>query len=200
MQETELKLHTPDHAPLRAALQARGAQCLQPRVFERNLRFDCADAPLRARGIVLRLRQDNAARLTYKSDAREDKGIISRYEAEVEVSDLATTQAILQRLGYHVALVYEKYRTTYAYGGTHIMLDELPYGKFTEIEGDAAAIERVLCALSMQRARRIRASYVDLFLSLKARLHMDTRDCSFEAFTGIHVDIAAGWSARPPAP
>ena len=117
---------------------------------------------------MLRLRQDDAARLTYKADERVVDGIASRFEAEVEVGDFALTDVILRRLGYEVALIYEKYRTTYALAGAEVVLDELPFGNFTEIEGDAATIERVVEKLGLGDARRMGGSYVYIFLGLKA--------------------------------
>ena len=146
MQEVELKLHTPDLATVRAALGAAGARLVKRRVFERNVRYDSADGDLLARGIALRLRQDDAVRLTYKAGGQVKNGIISRFEAEVTVSDFDAMDAILRRLGYEVALIYEKYRTTYEWGAAEIVLDELPYGNFTEIEGGAAEIERAAAA------------------------------------------------------
>ena len=114
-------------------------------------------------------------------------GIVSRFEAEVEVSDFETMHVILRRLGYKLALVYEKYRTTYVLDGAEIVLDELPYGNFSEIEGDAETIEQVVEALGLGGARRMTGSYVQIFLDVKARLGMDVRDCSFEAFAGVDV-------------
>ena len=137
MRETEVKLHTPDLAAVRRALEAAGAQLVTPRVFERNLRYDRADGSLSAAGVVLRLRQDEAVKLAYKADATMVDGIVSRFEAETEVADFEAMDAILRRLGYEVALVYEKYRTTFELDDAEIVLDELPYGSFTEIEGDA---------------------------------------------------------------
>ena len=189
MQEVEVKLYTPDLAKVRAALEAADAALKTPRVFERNLRYENAAGNLTAQGIVLRLRQDEVAKLTYKADASMVDGIVTRFEAEVEVSDFAAMDVILRRLGYEVALVYEKYRTTYAIDDAEIVLDELPYGNFTEIEADAATIERVIEVLGLGGARRMAASYVDIFAALKARLGLDMRDCSFEAFAGVDVDV-----------
>lgn len=186
-QEVEVKLHTPDLEAVRQALKASGATLVKPRVFERNIRYDSPDGALTATGVVLRLRQDEAARLTYKADASVERGIVSRFEAEVEVSDFDTMDVILRRLGYEEALVYEKYRTTYTLTGAEIVLDELPYGNFTEIEGDAATIERVVEALGLGGARRMAGSYVDIFWDVKARLGLDVRDCTFEAFRDVDV-------------
>ena len=187
LQEVEVKLHTPDLAAVQEALEAAGAMLVKPRVFERNVRYDSADGSLMAAGIVLRLRQDEAVKLTYKADASVERGIVSRFEAEVEVSDFKTMDVILRRLGYVVALVYEKYRATYELDGAEIVLDELPYGNFTEIEGDAATIERVVEALGLRGCRRMSGSYIDIFWDVKARLGLVARDCSFAAFEDIKI-------------
>ena len=149
LQEVEVKLYTPDLSEVRNALERAGATQTKPRVFERNLRYDSADGSLTAAGVVLRLRQDEKVKLTYKADASIERGIVSRFEAEVETSDFETMHVILQRLGFTVALIYEKYRTTYVLEGAEIVLDELPYGNFTEVEGDAATIERVAAMLGL---------------------------------------------------
>ena len=180
LREVEVKLHTPDLAAVRAALDRAGADLLKPRVFERNLRYDSADGSLTAGGVVLRLRQDEAVKLTYKEAGAMERGIVSRFEAEVEVSDFDTMDLILRRLGYRVGLIYEKYRTTYGLAGVEVVLDELPYGNFTEIEGDAAAIERVVEMLGLGGCRRMEGSYTDMFLELRARLGLAGRDCTFD--------------------
>jgi len=187
LQEVEVKLHTPDLDAVKRALEAAGATLLKPRVFERNVRYDGADGALTAAGIVLRLRQDEAVKLTYKADASVERGIVSRFEAEVEVSDLETMDVILQRLGYDAALVYEKYRRTYTLDGAEVVLDELPFGTFTEIEGDAANIERLVEALGLCACRRMAGSYVDIFGDVKASLGLAGRDCTFEAFEDVDV-------------
>ncbi len=189
LQEVEVKLHSPDLADVRAALETAGATLVKPRVFERNLRYDSADGALMAQGIVLRLRQDDAVKLTYKADARVESGIVSRFEAEVKVSDFEMMDLILRRLGYQVALIYEKYRTTYELDGAEIVLDELPYGHFTEIEGDAATIERLVEKLGLGHSRRMTGSYTDIFLRLRERLGLDVNDCTFDEFAGVDVDL-----------
>ena len=62
-------------------------------------------------------------------------GIISRFEAEVNVGDFANTKLILEKLGFMVTASYEKYRSTFFLDNTEIVLDELPFGNFVEIEG-----------------------------------------------------------------
>ena len=95
----------------------------------------------------------------------------------------------MRRLGYELALVYEKYRTTFELAGAEVVLDELPYGNFTEIEGDVETIERVVEVLGLGGARRMRRSYTDIFLDLRELLGLDARDCTFEAFVCLEVDL-----------
>ncbi len=187
LREVEVKLHTPDLATVRRALQEAGAELVKARVFERNLRYDSADGGLTAAGIVLRLRQDDGVKLTYKAGESFQDGIVSRFEAEVEVSDFETMDVLLRRLGYQVALVYEKYRETWQLGSAEVVLDELPYGNFTEIEGAAEAIEQAVAMLGLGACRRMGASYVDIFLDVKARMGLAFRDLTFENFAGVDV-------------
>ncbi len=185
--ETELKLYTPDHAPIVQQMHALGARLVYPRVLERNVRYEDAQNSLTGRGVVLRLRQDSRARLTYKDGGAVHDGISSRSELEVEVSDFQLMHLILERLGFHTALIYEKYRTTYEYYGAEIVIDELPFGNFVEIEGDAPTIESIVQALGLQGAQRVTASYTALFEKLKAALNLPFRDLTFENFENVAV-------------
>lgn len=189
--ETEIKLYTPDLVAIAQALAAAGAKLTTPRVYEHNIRYDNAAGSLTPRGIVLRLRQDDRVRLTYKEAGSAQDGIISRLEAEVEVSDFATMNFILGRLGYTPAMVYEKYRTTYHMDNTEIVLDELPYGDFVEIEGDHASIERVLTRLNLQTAPRMTHSYARLFDFVRANLGLTFTDLTFANFAGLTVPLSA---------
>src|SRR5689334_8199769 len=95
--------------------------------------------------------------------------------------------AILEKLGYHTAMVYEKYRTTYELDGVEIVLDEMPYGNFVEIEGERAAIEWLIERLELQKAPRIPASYTALFARVKLALKLDAQDLTFDNFRGVSV-------------
>src|SRR4030095_9420092 len=116
-----------------------GGGVIQPRVLKTNIRFDLFDdaqPQLRSEGRVLRLRQDTEARLTYKSGGVKEQGVASRTEIEFTVEDFEKAKSFLEALGYQKLLEYEKNRTIYELSGCHIMLDELPYGNFVEIEGE----------------------------------------------------------------
>ena len=193
LQEVEVKLYTPDLAIVQQALESAGAELTKPRVFERNLRYENAAGTLTSQGVVLRLRQDDQATLTYKSGGSSQDGIFRRFEAEVVVSDFETMDVILRRLGYQLALVYEKYRTTWVLEDAEIVLDELPYGNFTEIEADEATIKRVVGLLGLGGFKRMSGSYTGIFSELKRKLGLEMRDLSFESFAGLDVDVGDGF-------
>jgi adenylate cyclase class 2 len=183
--ETEVKLIVPDLEVIRARLDSAGATLESPRIYERNVRYENAAGTLSPQGIVVRLRQDTRVRLTYKEDKAVVDGISTRLEAEVEVSDFAAMELILGKLGYHPHLIYEKYRTTYTLAGAEIVLDELPYGTFVEIEGDKTTIESVINRLGLTGARRYAGSYVVLFEAVKARLGLTFTDLTFANFEEV---------------
>lgn len=191
--EIEVKLYVPDLQAVAGKLETLGAALTAPRVFERNVRYENADKTLTASGIVVRLRQDTRARLTYKEPSQDagDTEIPSRFEAEVEVSDFEAMELILSKLGYFPHLVYEKYRTTYAMEDCEIVLDELPYGNFLEIEGSPDGIRRLLSQLELQTVRRYEQNYVALFENVKRNLNLDVNDLTFENFHDLTVTQTA---------
>ncbi len=187
--ETEVKLFVPNLQTVITTLDAQGAQCTAPRILERNLRYDTPMHELSAARKVLRLRQDTRARLTYKDEGQSsnETGIISRFEAEVEVSDFESMALILTRLGYTPYMQYEKYRTTYHLSGAEIVLDEMPYGNFVEIEGNTNQIEALIVQLGLSAAKRLTQSYTALFEVVRAALGLTFTDLTFVNFDGVTV-------------
>jgi adenylate cyclase class 2 len=187
-QELEVKFYIPDLAGLQARLEALGAQLVQPRVHETNLRFDTPAGELASGFRVLRLRQDAEARLTYKGPGSEQDGVRARLELEFTVSDFDMARRVLEALGYQVSVMYEKYRATYALKGVLVTLDEMPYGNFIEIEGpDGASIRQVAEGLGLDWEARILESYLVLFDRLRARLGLEFQHLSFANFEGVAV-------------
>jgi adenylate cyclase class 2 len=188
-QEIEAKFYVRDLEQIRAYLQSLNARLIQARVLEKNIRFDLPDASLRAGGRVLRLRHDTKARLTYKGSNKNTRGVLSREEIEFVVEDFEKARKFLEALGYQQVFYYEKYRTTYALDKTLIMLDELPYGNFVEIEGETEETIRVLSErLDLNWDATIERSYSVLFEQVRISLNLSFRDLSFENFAGIKVD------------
>ena len=134
-QEIETKFYLSNLPALEKKLQKAGARLAKERVFESNLRFDTAAGDLARQRQVLRLRQDSRVRMTYKGPAEIGADAAVRREIEFELSDFEAGQHFLEALGYQVNFVYEKYRTTYTLEDVEIVLDEMPFGNFCEIEG-----------------------------------------------------------------
>jgi adenylate cyclase class 2 len=195
--EVEAKLWMPDLALVESRLAVIGGVRRQPRVFEHNIRYENAAGTLTPNGIVLRLRQDSQVRLTYKGPATAaptsdvTKALQARYEAEVTVGDFETMALILTQLGYVPSMVYQKYRTTYAFNGVEVVLDEMPYGNFVEVEGEPASIEAAIVALELVNCHRFNASYAQLFAYVCANLGLSFTDLTFENFAGLTVPLEA---------
>ncbi len=180
--ETEVKFHIAHPKILRARLRELGARLLQPRTHEHNLRFDAPDGGLRRAHRVLRLRRDDKVTLTYKGPSEHTQGVLSRSEVEFTASSYENARRFLEALGYRVFAVYEKYRTTYALGETQIMLDELPYGDFVEIEGpDVETIQHAARELGLDWDAAIPAGYLALFERLCAERGLDPSNLTFDA-------------------
>ena len=152
-QEIEVKFLVRDLAGLEARLQGLGASLSAERVFEANLRFDTPGRDLTRERRVLRLRRDSRARLTYKGPSQPGMEVSSRQEIEFEVSDYGAARRLLKALGYEVSAMYEKYRASYHLENLEVVLDELPYGNFAEIEGPGAGAIRA----AAERPMRVRA-------------------------------------------
>lgn len=169
-QEIEAKYGLDDPADLRAWLRDCGGRRLA-NVLETNRIFDTTDRRLLTADCGLRLRtgrslddeQMVAATLTYKGP-RAPGPQKRREEIETAVTDVSAVTLILQRLGFHEVLVYEKRRETWRLDACEICLDELPQlGWFAEIEGpESAAVEAAAARLGLGAREPLRETYVEL--------------------------------------
>ena len=188
-QEIEAKFYVQDLNEIKTRLEKLGARPVQERVLETNIRFDLPDASLRAEGRVLRLRRDTDSRLTYKSASKNEQGVLSREEIEFVVEDFEKAKRFLEALGYQKLVYYEKYRTTYELNHTHVMLDELPYGNFVEIEGETIeSIRAVADQMNLNWETAIGTSYHALFERAHRALNLSFQDISFTNFADMNVD------------
>jgi adenylate cyclase class 2 len=188
MQEIEAKLYVRDLGKIESRLQSLEARLIQKRVLETNIRFDLPDGGLRSEGRVLRLRQDTEAKLTYKDAGKSEQGIVNRTEIEFVVEDFNKAKNFLEALGYQKLLQYNKYRTTYELEKCHIMLDELPYGNFVEIEGEnITAIHFLANKLGLDMQAAISESYSSLFEKVRRALGLKFFDLTFANFEVIKV-------------
>lgn len=183
MQEIEVKFYVRDLKKLEARLRERKARLVQPRIHETNIRFDTADQDLGRQQRVLRLRQDEQVRFTYKGPSKNEAGVLSRTEIELTLDDFEKAKQFLEALGFEKSFFYEKFRTTYELDDLHIMLDETPLGSFIEIEGASRnSIHALSEKLDLNWAAAVGASYALLFERARRAQRLDVSDMSFENF------------------
>lgn len=190
--EVEVKFLADDLAAIRDRLVNIGAVITKSRVYERNVRFDTEDGTLLRQDELLRIRQDTAVTLTYKGPSQEtvqQSEAKVREELEVVVSEYDTAVSILSRLGFSPKQVYEKYRETWQIDNVEIVLDELPYGHFIELEGDEQAIKEAARQLNLVWEQRIVTNYLSLMAALKQRHNLPFTDLTFANFAGLPISV-----------
>jgi adenylate cyclase class 2 len=113
---------------------------------------------LDGRAAVLRVRKtDSRITLTYKEKLPSETEFKQQIEFETDVSDAAATESIIEKLGYKLSVVYEKHRKAWHLGNVEVVLDELPFGYYMEIEGemdDILAVEKLLGAANLAQESR----------------------------------------------
>ena len=112
---------------------------------------------------ALRLRRVGArAILTFKQRLPTKSSIKHQQEEETEVANAEAAHAILTALGFRPALVYEKRRTRWQLGRAEIVIDELPFGLFMEIEATEKEIARVEALLGIEDLPAVMETYPTL--------------------------------------
>lgn len=130
-------------------------------VFEENTLY--SGEALEPGRCVLRLRRvGKSALLTYKERFPSAESIKRQREDETSVADADAMEAILEALGFAPALVYEKRRTTFRLGEAEIVIDELPFGLFMEIEASEPEIKKTERKLAVKGLRAEHATYPQL--------------------------------------
>lgn len=107
--------------------------------FEENILF--GNEFLKEKKALLRLRRiGEKTILTYKEAGDENLTVKRRIEHETEVSDFSAIEKIFIGLGFYEGMVYEKRRKSFHFRQVEVVLDELPFGLFMEIEGSMTGI------------------------------------------------------------
>jgi adenylate cyclase class 2 len=191
-QETEVKFFVKDLNRVEMRLHELKAHLIQPRVHEVNLRFDNSSGDLRKNFKVLRLRQDTEAKFTYKGPSEERAGgVLSRKEIEFTVGSFEAAKEFLELLGFTPVVFYEKFRATYELHDVHIMLDELPYGNFVEIEGENIdTLQKVAGLLELNWNAMVKAGYHALFERITEKYKLKSGQLSFEALKSVQVSAS----------
>jgi adenylate cyclase class 2 len=195
--EQEVKFFLENAEEMRRRIAALGALPYQPRTHEANIRFVTADGTLTRARKVLRLRKAGPVILTYKepethAPAGTPNPARRSLETEIIVDDLDKTTHLLQSLGFRPIVRYEKYREVFQWKSVLLMVDQLPFGDFLELEGpDLAELHQTAGHLGLEWSQALQASYMGIFLLLKKTYHLTSLEAAFATFTG--------WEARKTA-
>jgi len=163
MHETEIKLRTDDFDGVRERLNSLGARLKERVEDETDLIFDSPNDPLLLQGRVLRLRLTvDSGMLTWKGEPTFTAGVKKREEIQTVVSNAREMRAVLERLGFAVGLEFSKSREYWDLSGLAISLDELPFGRYVEVEGDESLLEGAVRDLGLEDAERVTEGYPQL--------------------------------------
>ncbi len=120
-------------------------------------------AILQEKNAVLRVRKiGERAILTYKLRLAGTSDIKRQIEEETEVADPKAIQTIVKELGFSPVLIYEKRRRTWRFRSVEIVLDELPFGLFMEIEGSITGIREAEMLLDLDDLETEHKTYPQL--------------------------------------
>ncbi|MEZ5347025.1 MAG: class IV adenylate cyclase [Pyrinomonadaceae bacterium] len=107
--------------------------------FEENILFH--NDFLEENKALLRLRKTGrGSKLTFKQFVSSTGGVKQHVEHESEVENPEEIERIVESLGFEKRMVYEKRRLIWKFKEVEIVLDELPFGLYMEIEGALMAI------------------------------------------------------------
>lgn len=137
--------------------------------FEENILY--GGRILKETNAVLRVRktQDKTI-LTYKKRIQNEFNIKQQIEYETEISDADELEKIIESLGFTRFLVYEKRRKTWNFRAVEIVLDELPFGDFMEIEGSITAIAEAEMLLDIEDFETEHATYPALTMQFGKKI------------------------------
>lgn len=145
--EKKYKLTVEQSKSIFSALRELGAD-YRGEAFETNTLY--GGGILKADDAVLRVRiAGEKTILTYKRRIENDSTIRRQIEHETRVENALEMTEIIEALGFVKTLVYEKRRRTWKFRRVEVVLDELPFGLFMEIEGatgDIKEAEKILNA------------------------------------------------------
>jgi adenylate cyclase class 2 len=117
-------------------------------------------AILSEKNAVLRVRKiGDRAVLTYKMRLAGSGEIKRQIEEETEVSNPDAIQKIVKELGFTPVLIYEKRRRTWKFRSVEIVIDELPFGLYMEIEGSVTAIKEAEILLDLDELEAEHKTY-----------------------------------------
>lgn len=162
--EKKYRLNAAEREEILQSLDEIGAE-YKGEDFEENILF--SNDQLSGKKAVLRLRRiGEKTLLTFKRRVQNDFGVKHNMEYETEVADFGEISNIIENLGFRRALVYEKRRKTWNFREVEIVVDELPFGDFMEIEGSITAIAEAEMFLGAEDLEVVHETYPNLTMNL----------------------------------
>lgn len=147
-------------------------------VFEVN--YQHRGGEMDERGATLRLRKiGDYTVLTYKEKVKTENGAKHKIEYETNVSDVEAAENIIDRLGYRLTAVYEKRRKYWQFGDVEVVIDELPFGLYMEIEGTEEAIAKAEKRLGLKPIEHEPRGYPRLTVKY-GKMNGDVAEAKFE--------------------
>jgi adenylate cyclase, class 2 len=136
--EKKYRLNAKERETVLENLREIGAEFVGEDFEENNI---YAGGVLSEQNAVLRVRKTQDKTIfAYKRRIENEFAAKRQIEHETIVEDAAELEKIIEILGFRKTLVYEKRRKTWRFRETEVVLDELPFGEFMEIEGTVTAI------------------------------------------------------------
>jgi adenylate cyclase class 2 len=149
--EKKFRIAVGEREEILEALEEFGAEFVRED-FEENTLFSNDD--LFERNAIVRIRRiADKAILTFKQRIASTSDAKQQIEYESEVSDANAVRSIIESIGLRAAVVYEKRRKTYRFRSVEVVLDELPFGEFMEIEGPISAIAEAEMLLGIEELK-----------------------------------------------
>ncbi|MBN1122378.1 MAG: class IV adenylate cyclase [Anaerolineae bacterium] len=190
--EIEVKFILDDPDAMRSHLLQLGAAS-HGKHTELNIRLDDDQGNLGKRLTVLRVRHitslnQTSSVLTVKTPVQSsDPALSTRREIELSVGSGPEMIAALEVLGYKPYLSYEKRREIYSLDDVEVVIDELPFGWFAELEGEEDTIRALSRRLNFDLAESLSLSYAECCQIVRQKLGLSTTEMTFEALkdTGL---------------
>ena len=161
--------------------------------FERTYGFFTENYNNRNTGIFPRIKEVlkggvRKANITIKVKNNSNQNFFERDEFEfilnpITDENIKTIRAMFAIFEYKICEIFEKKRHVLnSINNCEVVVDELPFGFFSEIEGEEEAIEKTIRDLGLVNNERIAKAYLRVWDDYKIKNELDmTTECIFKS-------------------